>query len=760
MPPPHQRRPFRCRGFDERGNPIGGGCYRRNKGIDCLFVHPDDPGWATASAGRAPPPGDRREPHENRWDSGSFDSRRPDTGYGSHPRQRTPPPDTPAPTWASSSTADSTKPSAWDQIKNDSTGASTSGGWGGGSSVWATGAGESSGGGWGAGAPSTWTTEASAWNSATPNAWQDSTTTTEKEKEADNCPNGTENQANAPGSTPWGAGGSDQQSQGASWGGGQSEFGAKPASWSTAADSNAMEVDNEQAKEWRPTPQVDMSFQNTHPDDKAKSPGPPPPSATTRKGPALPPIRTSVTPGPGSAQSPMSSMETSRHRYFSGLGLESAALSVLADGSKLRPSISGSSTPTTGSVRGLDTPSYDGPSGASRLYTDTVKALRNLVIAEVVYQRAAKVNDQQRNMQKANVYLNATTATRKRLEEVRTQWATKLSSLKSKRDEKLAILLSLPDLSAKLSTKIEGPMETQEAIMGYSQELQSWMEEIELHRRLLLEEKEIEERNSEKPVPVPMESQPAQRGESPEPEILLSQLLEKKSWTWKDTQYATSMVQTVIESTREAVFSRLYTKQPGLDQEATDVITAAINKEYEDELMPSFNFQDLYADEISQISSSINHMGEEVQEQAGDVANLMQKINNLEQELKSLQDEYAEMEGLVHQAEAQFPQLDIRAQKEVDDIQVLTSKLQTLHLKKELAAKAPPPLPPPQPLDINQISGLLKPGMADIINNHLNPIMEALVAQCRQNQTSLLSELELLIQPLNAETDRLLNFPS
>jgi hypothetical protein len=100
------------------------------------------------------------------------------------------------------------------------------------------------------------------------------------------------------------------------------------------------------------------------------------------------------------------------------------------------------------------------------------------------------------------------------------------------------------------------------------------------------------------------------------------------------------------------------------------------------------------------------------------------------------------------------------AQKDAEDIQALTSKLQTLHLRKELAAKAPPPLPPPQPVDINQISGLLKPGVATIINNQLGPILKALVERCRQNQSSLLSELELLIQPLNAETDRLLNFPS
>jgi hypothetical protein len=272
-----------------------------------------------------------------------------------------------------------------------------------------------------------------------------------------------------------------------------------------------------------------------------------------------------------------------------------------------------------------------------------------LAIAEVVYQRAVKVNDQQRAMQKANVYLNATTLTRKILEETRVQWATKLASLKSKRDEKLAVLLTLPDLSAKLSTKIAGPMETKEAIMGYSQELQSWMEEIELHKRLLLGKKEIEERKSEQPTPLPVESKPAQLREFPESETLLPQLLAKKSWTWKDMQDATDMLQAVIEKTHDDLTFQLYTKQPEIDEETVESIKRTINEELEDELMPLFNFEDLYADEIGQTSSSINHMGEEVQEQAGDVANLLQKINNLEEELKSLQDECVQMDEVVNQ---------------------------------------------------------------------------------------------------------------
>lgn len=83
-----------------------------------------------------------------------------------------------------------------------------------------------------------------------------------------------------------------------------------------------------------------------------------------------------------------------------------------------------------------------------------------------------------------------------------------------------------------------------------------------------------------------------------------------------------------------------------------------------------------------------------------------------------------------------------------------------MYLRKELAANAPPRLPPPQPVDLSQISGMLKPGVATIINNQLNPILEALLKECRQNQSSLLSELESLIQPLNEETDRLLNLSS
>ena len=116
----------------------------------------------------------------------------------------------------------------------------------------------------------------------------------------------------------------------------------------------------------------------------------------------------------------------------------------------------------------------------------------------------------------------------------------------------LTALVELPDFASR-NRKTPGPILTKTTIAAYTQELRDWFSDLELHKRLLMDQAAATQTDLP-PTPV--------QGDSVtpvEPHLTARQLSERGNWTWDDIKNATNELDARVLAVAEHFYSDAYT---------------------------------------------------------------------------------------------------------------------------------------------------------------------------------------------------------
>ncbi|KIM47502.1 hypothetical protein M413DRAFT_439168 [Hebeloma cylindrosporum] len=676
----YEKKPRRCKFEEDRR----GAC---RKGSNCDFLHPGDPGWdrAPEGFGRASRsfsgPSRARDgfgaPKSSEWDKSTWGPSASNTtklpegtskwGGFSQPE-------------ASSSKANESAKSAWDSstkpgVNQGGPGAAT---WGASSST------------------DGWSTSAPTWGTGTIGGWgsllgnEDENKTKGKESGGDT----------------WGAGGSIST---------LGENTRETSRWGPA--------DNAPKSEGKGKQREDIDMRDPFPPSDAWSSRPP--DGSSARPTSLSPDKPFHKPVLPNARAPSQELAPSQTKpaAFSstlqpGFILESDLVKEVGELAKTRAEGGGKapndtkSSPLTGST---PTNRYIGPNGRVALFTAIVRYMQDVIVCQAFLLRAQAEEDRWKRTQGSQAYERASFRTRQMLESHRTTYADKVKNAKRQLHKALERLAALPDFATQIRTI--GPGLTKEALTTYTTEFKEWVQDLELHKRVLLEK----------------------AAASPK-RLTAQELLDREHWTFRELKEAIAQLEERLNNTAEEIYAEVYTKFEDFTLE--DDHSPIPPDEAPRDFGPQMDDLEIDANDVS------NH----VLQQGRRMVELKEKVRRLETEIALVVDEKARMDQLAGEAELQHSEFQQLRAAEDQEIRELTQKMQTLHLHKPVPSTLHSTLEPAQ---IDSLLDHIKPVVISQLESDLAPIFATLRQRCLDNQNNISGEIDEMVKPIIAMTDEI-----
>jgi len=161
-------------------------------------------------------------------------------------------------------------------------------------------------------------------------------------------------------------------------------------------------------------------------------------------------------------------------------------------------------------------------------------------------------------------------------------------------------------------------MLTKEVIAEYTQELQDWFKDLEIHKRLLTEEGEIADEKEEGEVDDSDEENVEQR---------ISELLRSGKWTWKKLTEVIEAMQTRYDAIQTNIYFDIFTS---LEDDSKVKLRLA------NDGLESVEQEETEADELSAVSKKIATTGKNLERQSGELARLISEATELEKKIETV----------------------------------------------------------------------------------------------------------------------------
>ncbi len=266
--------------------------------------------------------------------------------------------------------------------------------------------------------------------------------------------------------------------------------------------------------------------------------------------------------------------------------------------------------------------------------------MHNAVLFHLEVHKVQDDLERWRRTQNSSIYGHSGQKTRKILDTERSGYNQQLQEAKIKFHHEINLLIDLPDFSDQQKAPQKSAL-TKEVVAAYTQELQDWFKDLELHKRLLVEKTE-EENEGEVHDASPAEIEEGEVMEEEEEEEVPKQpsdLRAQGKWTWKELKEATEALEGRVAAAQENYYFDVFTSiQDDRDDELNRVKT---------------RLKSLDRKESAQsvdLSSSWNVLGEvgsKIETQSQDLSQLLQKVDKLEKELGLLLQEKARMDPII-----------------------------------------------------------------------------------------------------------------
>lgn len=168
---------------------------------------------------------------------------------------------------------------------------------------------------------------------------------------------------------------------------------------------------------------------------------------------------------------------------------------------------------------------------------------------------------------------------------------------------------------------------TKEKIALYTQELQAWFEDLQLHKRLLVEKADEDATNKgEGNRPEMEEGEIVEQQEDSKPTV--SELRERVKVTWKELRDVTDALQERFTESQENYYMNVFTCiQDEMEGNLSDLGTRLESNEPE---APA------EAMDISDVSQAVEVTGKKVEEHSEALAMFLEKAGSLEHKLETL----------------------------------------------------------------------------------------------------------------------------
>ncbi|KDR85696.1 hypothetical protein GALMADRAFT_132359 [Galerina marginata CBS 339.88] len=725
--------PFpRCRGYDDDKNPVGKGC--NNPG--CRFTHPDSSDW------------DRAIRKSNNFASGPRQ-------FGSSARND--PVRKPSGPWNSSHNANSTllpetgnrwvtqassssgiesrapvnypgktvEPIVW-PIEPSAKDSSTSGGWSTSGNEWTS----SGGGGWDS-------TGGGGWDSTGGSGWQSS-----GDGEAASSGAAGGSGGSAPSADSWTAGTTSSGATGG-WATSDSATTAFGVGNDNARDKNSEDKGKQKAdvtmRDPSPPPRpiplpaprgVRRESQSTKSDQTPLQTDGKHSGQSLSKSPiATPSITKPTAPAPLPRIKPKTSLPPPPNLKKMALEL-SASKAAQETGNIYMHDISDTQSPAP-----PDPKNYTGPMGRVALYTDNLKLLQDLVVSHVLLDRAQQADVRWKRTQNSEIYAHATPLTRDFLDRHRTEYTKKVQDAKKRQGRALKALISLPDFATK--TKNVNPKFTKEVVKKYTEELRDWLNDLQMHKRLLVE-RDAEDAKHRDLASALLPTSGSISMEMQPPQPTAQELFCRGNGTWKELKEVSDELAERFSITQEQFYLEKYTRADDLDNQLQQ-----IPMEVDDAI--EVDTQDPADDLLHEIT----HVGDNLGAQAIRAANLFKRIDELQAEYAIVVAEKEKMNQICVQAEEQFKEFELSKVANTIKIDELTAKLHKLPLHRRIQ----PPSTSPPPVKMDHIVEHIRPLLLQRMQKEVSPIFEALRQRCLENQEDVAKEVEALVKPAVDMTD-------
>lgn len=387
-----------------------------------------------------------------------------------------------------------------------------------------------------------------------------------------------------------------------------------------------------------------------------------------------------------------------------------------------------------------------------------------------------------RRTQNSSIYGHSGQKTRKILDTERSGYNQQLQEAKIKFQHEINCLIDLPDFSDQQKAPKKSSL-TKEVVAAYSQELQDWFKDLELHKRLLVEKTEEEnEGELHDTPPAEIEEGEVIEGgvmeEENDPRPRPSDLRAQGKWTWRELKEATEALEARVAAAQENYYFDVFTS---IQDDRVDELNRVKTR------LKSFERKE--STQSVDVSSAWNVLGEsgsKIESQSQDLAQLLQKVDKLEKELGLLRKEKAHMDPIIElvsppsvtsieaiigncpynpQAERQFEEFESWKKIDASQISEMTEQIKSLHLYKpkptstsstcgsatitlttnpvspnSMSSSAQPP--EPQPVTTSGLLEYVRPLIVNMLQSDLMPVFETLRHRCAENQHLLQAELE------------------
>lgn len=236
----------------------------------------------------------------------------------------------------------------------------------------------------------------------------------------------------------------------------------------------------------------------------------------------------------------------------------------------------------------------------------------------------------------STIYGHATQKTRKILNCERATFHRRLQDVEDAFQKEINALVNLPEVLTTIHKKRNPDVLTKEIIAQYTQELQEWVTELELHKRLLMEKKKAED---------PEEGEIAGDAvddiaeEKEEGEVIdreegmtrqkLTELLQAGQFTWKELIEVIQDLETQMEATQENVYFDIFTC---IDDHSKEKLSHA------DARLESIGHEEPQdAAGLPTVSQKISTNGKKLEGHSDTLARLLGEIEELEKQREAVQ---------------------------------------------------------------------------------------------------------------------------
>jgi len=243
--------------------------------------------------------------------------------------------------------------------------------------------------------------------------------------------------------------------------------------------------------------------------------------------------------------------------------------------------------------------------------------MQEVVVCQVLLLRAQEEEDRWKRTQASQEYERASFRTRQMLDSYRTTYADKVKNAKKQLHKALGRLVDLPDFATQNQTI--GPGLTKEALTTYTTEFKEWVQDLELHRRVLLKQATT---SPKRPT--------------------AQEIFERGNWTFKELQEAISQLEERLNNTAEEIYTEVYTK--------FDDFTL------EDDLppLPPDGPAMDFGSEMDDVEADTGNVLNSLLQQAPRAMELTEKVEQLEKEIALIMEEKNSVDQLLEQVFLQY----------------------------------------------------------------------------------------------------------